>query len=90
MNDTVHSYNEATGEGNGFTFRDYNAHDMMHTLRRAVSLYHQPEHWKRVTRNAFAGDYSWDVSAEQYTAIYRDLIQPAVSEADPDVAVEEG
>ncbi|MNB70668.1 Glycogen synthase [compost metagenome] len=90
LNDTVHSYNEATGEGNGFTFRDYNAHDMMHTLRRAVSLYHQPEHWKRVTRNAFAGDYSWDVSAEQYTAIYRDLIQPAVSEADPDVAVEEG
>lgn len=70
LNDTVHSYNEWTGEGNGFTFRDYNAHDMMHTLRRGISMYNQPEHWKRVTKNAFAGDYSWNVSAEQYIDIY--------------------
>lgn len=47
LNDTVHAYNEETGEGNGFTFKDYNAHDMMHTLRRAVSFYRKPEHWKK-------------------------------------------
>ncbi|MFC3749752.1 glycogen synthase GlgA [Paenibacillus sp. GCM10012306] len=71
LNDTVHSYNEVTGEGNGFTFKDYNAHDMMHTLRRGISTYNQPEHWKRVTKNAFAGDYSWNVSAQQYIDIYK-------------------
>ncbi|KAA9006542.1 glycogen synthase GlgA [Paenibacillus spiritus] len=70
LNDTVHSYNEFTGEGNGFTFHDYNAHDMMYTIRRAASFYAQPEHWKKVTRNAFAGDYSWGVSAQQYIDIY--------------------
>ncbi|MBY9082083.1 glycogen synthase GlgA [Paenibacillus sp. HN-1] len=90
LNDTVHAYNELTGEGNGFTFHDYNAHDMMYTLRRAVSFYHQPEHWKRVTRNAFAGDYSWDVSAEQYAAIYRSLSpQPEFESATSGVAVDE-
>lgn len=75
LNDTVHAYNEVTGEGNGFTFKDYNAHDMMYTLRRAVSFYHKPEHWKKVTKNAFAGDYSWNVSAQQYMEIYNRILE---------------
>lgn len=73
LNDTVQAYNEYTGEGNGFTFKDYNAHDMMHTLRRAVSFYHKPEHWKKVAKNAFSGDYSWNVSAQQYIDIYNKI-----------------
>src|SRR5690606_35966855 len=31
LNDTVQSYNEFTGEGNGFTFSNFNAHDMLYT-----------------------------------------------------------
>ncbi|MDQ0194765.1 glycogen synthase GlgA [Paenibacillus wynnii] len=73
LNDTVQAYDELTGEGNGFTFTDYNAHDMMFTLRRAVSYYHKPEHWKQVTKNAFSGDYSWNVSAQQYIDIYKKI-----------------
>ncbi|OKP84742.1 starch synthase [Paenibacillus helianthi] len=75
LNDTVHAYNEETGEGNGFTFKDYNAHDMMYTIRRAVSFYQKPEHWKKVTKNAFAGDYSWNVSAQQYIDIYNRIFE---------------
>ncbi|WP_379151955.1 glycogen synthase GlgA [Paenibacillus sp. sgz5001063] len=75
LNDTVHAYNEDTGEGNGFTFKDYNAHDMMYTIRRAVSFYQKPEHWKKVTKNAFAGDYSWNVSAQQYIDIYNRILE---------------
>ncbi|OAB25398.1 starch synthase [Paenibacillus macquariensis subsp. defensor] len=73
LNDTVHAYNEFTGEGNGFTFSDFNAHDMMHTIRRAVSFYHKPEHWRKVTNNAFSGDYSWGVSAREYIDIYEQV-----------------
>ncbi|MNO24323.1 Glycogen synthase [compost metagenome] len=73
LNDTVQSYNEFTGEGNGFSFRNYNAHDMLHTLRRALSFYHKPEHWSQITANAFAGDYGWDASARQYIQIYESL-----------------
>lgn len=75
LNDTVQPYNEVTGQGNGFTFSDYNAHDMMFTLRRAVSYYHKPEHWKQVTKNAFSGDYSWNVSAQQYIDIYKKITE---------------
>ncbi|MBP1999835.1 starch synthase [Paenibacillus shirakamiensis] len=73
LNDTVQSYNEFTGEGNGFTFHDYNAHDMLYTIRRAIHFYLQPPHWKKVARNAFGGEYSWNVSAEQYLDIYRQI-----------------
>ena len=38
LNDTVHSYNENTGEGNGFSFNHFNAHDMLYTIRRALIL----------------------------------------------------
>lgn len=74
LNDTVHAYNEFTQEGNGFSFKNYNAHDMMSTIKRAISIYGQPEHWKQVTKNAFSGDYSWQVSAQQYVDIYHKIL----------------
>lgn len=73
LNDTVHAYNEFTGEGNGFSFHNYNAHDLLFTLRRGVSFYHDEKHWKHIFRNAIAGDYSWDRSAGQYIEIYRQI-----------------
>lgn len=75
LNDTVHSYNEFTGEGNGFTFHSFNAHDMLHTLRRGVSFYRDEDHWKKIVSNALAGDYSWDVSADKYVDIYKRVSQ---------------
>lgn len=73
LNDTVHAYNEFTREGNGFTFDNYNAHDMMNTIKRAISFYSQSEHWRQVTKNALSGEYSWQVSAQQYMDIYRKI-----------------
>lgn len=73
LNDTVQAYNEDSGEGTGFTFTNYNAHDMLYTIRRAESFYHQPEHWTQIVQNAMSGDYSWKVSAREYEAIYEQL-----------------
>ncbi|WP_059053029.1 glycogen synthase GlgA [Paenibacillus senegalimassiliensis] len=75
LNDTVSSYNEFTGEGNGFTFHNYNAHDMLYTLRRATTFYHRPEHWQQIVSHAFSGDYSWDRSARQYVEIYQHVLE---------------
>lgn len=75
LNDTVHAYNEFTREGNGFTFANYNAHDMMNTIRRATSFYREPEHWRHIVKNAMSGDYSWQMSAKQYMDIYNSLLK---------------
>lgn len=70
LNDTVQAYNEFTGEGNGFSFANINAHDMMHTIRRALLFYRQPQQWVKIVKNAVSGDYSWNASAKAYQDIY--------------------
>ncbi len=77
LRDTVLSYNQHTGEGNGFTFFNYNAHDMLHTLERAVEYYRdKPEVWKALMRRGMTEDFSWDHSAGQYADLYASLIAP--------------
>lgn len=76
LNDTVLSYNEATGAGNGFTFSNYNAHDMLNTLRRAVDFYHnQKDLWKLIVERGMRADFSWDKSAHAYMKMYETTIK---------------
>jgi starch synthase len=74
LNDTVQAFNELTGEGNGFSFQNFNAHDMLYTIRRAVWFYHQKEVWEKVTVAAMSRDYSWAQSAFKYNQLYAELI----------------
>ncbi|GGE78147.1 starch synthase [Priestia taiwanensis] len=73
LNDTVQSYNEVTREGNGFSFRNFNAHDMLHTIKRALYYYHEPVRWEEIVREAMSRDYSWRQSAGEYNNLYRQL-----------------
>ncbi|TYR82039.1 glycogen synthase GlgA [Priestia megaterium] len=73
LNDTVISYNEYSEEGNGFTFANYNAHDMLYTIERAVSFYHNHEVWHKVMVDAMSRDYSWAQSAFKYNQLYSNL-----------------
>lgn len=70
LNDTIQSYNEHTGEGNGFSFANYNAHDMLFTIRRAVGFYHNKEVWNTLVKRAMMQDFSWNVSAKEYMDLY--------------------
>jgi starch synthase len=74
LNDTVHSYDESTLEGNGFSFTNFNAHDMLFTIRRAISIYQQPEVWGGIMKEAMERDYSWAKSAFKYNQLYSTLI----------------
>jgi starch synthase len=73
LNDTVQSYNEHTNEGNGFSFTNYNAHDMMHTINRALHFYHKKECWDHIVNEAMTRDYSWAQSAFKYNQLYAGL-----------------
>nr|WP_279663479.1 glycogen synthase GlgA [Ectobacillus ponti] len=73
LNDTVQAYNEVTGEGNGFSFTSFNAHDMLHTIHRAVQVYHDTEAWEALVQRAMKQDYSWRQSALQYKELYEQL-----------------
>ncbi|MEI6286073.1 MAG: glycogen synthase GlgA [Bacillota bacterium] len=70
LRDTVRAYNEKNGEGNGFSFAFVNAHDMLYTIRRAVSFFHNPAHWEQIQKNAMNSDFSWKHSAKEYVELY--------------------
>ena len=78
LRDTVLSYNKFTDEGNGFSFFNYNAHDMLHTVRRAVHYYrNNREVWYKLIVRGMTGDYSWYSSATKYMDMYERLAKPA-------------
>lgn len=60
-------------DGNGFTFKTYNAHDMLDACRRAKELYDNKKAWKELVVRGMKNDYSWDTSAELYLGLYREI-----------------
>lgn len=71
LNDTVSDSGD--GEGNGFTFKSYNAHDMENTVWRAIAGYKDKKGWDILRRRAMQCDNSWGISANAYIRLYRDI-----------------
>ncbi len=75
LKDTVQPYNEYEGTGTGFSFTNYNAHDMMNTVRYAEKIYYTKRaDWDKMVRRAMKADFSWKVSAGKYQEMYDWLI----------------
>lgn len=75
LNDTVQAYDEWSDKGNGFSFTNFNAHDMLYTLRRALSYYHNEKPvWQKLVKTTMEMDFSWAQSAFQYNRLYSELI----------------
>ncbi len=74
LRDTIESYNEFTGEGNGFSFYAPNAHDMVYTIKRAIGFFADKEVWEKLSKRALSEDFSWRDSAKKYDEIYQKLI----------------
>ncbi|MCL7747062.1 glycogen synthase GlgA [Halalkalibacter alkaliphilus] len=73
LKDTIKPYNEFNGEGNGFSFTNYNAYDFLNTIRYAIHLYYQPTHWNRLLKNVYKSKLNWEHSASSYLEVYNML-----------------
>jgi starch synthase len=73
LKDTVIPYNEFSGEGTGFGFSNYNAHEMLFTVERALEFYHDTEVWMRIVNNIAKTDFGWGQAAKQYKQLYQQL-----------------
>ena len=73
LRDTVQAYNAETGEGDGFSFANYDAHDMLHVLGQALALYKDKTVWTQLTRRAMEKNFSWADSAAEYIRLYKSL-----------------
>ncbi|MCM3587992.1 glycogen synthase GlgA [Mesobacillus maritimus] len=78
LNDTVKSYNGEVGTGNGFTFTNFNAHDMLYTIERALEYFKDPKQWNQLVEHVMQLDFSWAQSAKIYQQLYADLTKESV------------
>jgi starch synthase len=62
-------------EGNGFTFANYNAHEMLHAIRRACEGYSDKKGWKILVKRAMESDNSWGKSANEYIKMYKEILK---------------
>ena len=70
LKDTVWPYNEYEQTGTGFTFKNYNAHELLGQINYAKHVfYDQRDNWDRMVERGMQVDWSWQNSAN----IYRDL-----------------
>jgi starch synthase len=69
--DTVQEYNPSAQSGNGFVFGPYDAAHLEGAVDRALAVYQDQYHWKHLIRVNMARDSSWETSARQYLAFYR-------------------
>ena len=75
LKDTVQAYNEFESTGTGFSFMNYNAHEMLGTVRYAERIYYDKKReWNKIIDRGMAIDYSWQVSAKKYQEMYDWLI----------------
>ena len=61
--------------GNGFTFSNYNAHDMLYVINEALDLYRNKQQWSELVRKAATTDFTWRASAKRYDQLYADILK---------------
>lgn len=75
LKDTVEPYNEFEGRGTGFSFANYNAHEMLSAIQYAKNIYYgKKREWNKMIDRGMAADFSWQASALKYQELYDWLI----------------
>ncbi len=72
--DTVQEYDPRTGEGNGFTFDNYDPWEFFAAIVRALELYRFQDIWHTLQQRSMAADHSWRASAMRYVEVYHNAI----------------
>ena len=72
LNDTITDI--SLPDGNGFVFTNYNAHEMLESVWRAVGLYEDKAAWNALRDKALKIDNGWNISAGSYIKLYKELL----------------
>lgn len=75
LKDSVMPFNKYTHDGTGFSFSNYNAHEMLEVLRIAIDVYHDPPTFKKLIRRVMAENFDWERSAKAYVTLYQNVLE---------------
>jgi len=69
--DTVHEFQEKSGRGDGFVFKDYTSAALLQAVKRAIETYKNKKVWRSLMEKVMHYDYSWTNSARKYVELYK-------------------
>jgi starch synthase len=81
LDDTIEPFDLATGNGNGFKFRDYSAPALLASVSEALAIFPNRELWKKIMRNGMAQEFSWARSVPKYERIYQQALSARAAAA---------
>ena len=71
LKDSVRSYSEFDGIGDGFSFPEYTSQSLMMSIMSALRVYFcDEETFRLLRRRCMEKDFSWDRSAQRYQRMY--------------------
>ncbi len=71
LKDTVQPYNVFENTGTGFSFANYNAHEMLSIIELAKNIFFEKKRdWNKMVERAMSSDFSWKTSAKEYEKLY--------------------
>lgn len=73
LDDTIENFERTTGQGNGFKFYEYDSGRLLEKIDEALSIYSEPNTWRKLLLNGMRADYSWEASARHYVDLYKKL-----------------
>lgn len=75
LDDIVADFDPVSKTGNGFSFTHNDPWDLFTALIEALTIYKQPQLWKKLVHNAMSYDFSWKYSAAHYEELYKNVLE---------------
>ena len=72
--DTIDNANPSRAAGTGFVFRNYDAREMLNSIKFAVEVFRDKNVWEVMMLRGMRQDFSWKASAAKYVDLYKKAI----------------
>ena len=72
-----------TPEGNGFSFANFNARELLFTIKRGLTCFAEKPLWEKIVYNAMHSDNSWNRSAQAYADLYAKVTEDNTAKVEP-------
>jgi len=74
IQEIIEDYDPTTDTGYGFLCYEYSSEAFWDAIKRARQIFRDRRLWTKLMKRAMAGNFSWDASAQQYEALYAELV----------------
>jgi len=77
IHEIIEDYDPTSDSGYGFLCYEYSSEAFWDAIKRARQIFRDRDFWTKLMKRAMARNFSWDVSAQRYEVLYKEVIGAA-------------